>query len=65
MLICEVFVFNKHIAIKWMPCPVSTNTILVACVALDVIESMLKQCFRNIGNEVILLKGKAELVSNL
>jgi hypothetical protein len=49
MLICKVCAFNKHVAIKWMPCPISTSNILVAYVAqcdlgvlLDVTESMLE-----------------------
>jgi hypothetical protein len=65
MLICEVRAFNKHVAIKWMPCPASTGNILVACVArcdlgvlLDVTESMLEPMFKDTGNEAILLGGQ-------
>jgi hypothetical protein len=49
MLICKVRAFNKHVAIKWTPCPASTGNILVAWVAgsdsdvlLGVIKSMLE-----------------------
>jgi hypothetical protein len=60
MLICEVCAFNKHVAIKWTPCPAPTGIILVARVArsnsgvlLDVIESILESVLGNAGSEAI------------
>jgi hypothetical protein len=57
--------FSKHVATKWMPCPLSSGINLVARLTvtglgrldtpLDVVESILESICETIGNGPILL----------
>jgi hypothetical protein len=59
--------FSKHVATKWMPCPLSSGIILVARLAVtglggwdtlfDVPESILESMCGTAGNGLVSLKG--------